>query len=982
MKAVFSIVSMLLATGLFFMSDLQAQSTDAAQYLHNFSQAEGQYNRGRDIANIGLLDEAIGMYEKLCRRLEDEGLAERYAFLYQMARYKIGWCWFRKYEIADNSAYLTEAQGCFDDFLVAAPDSIALLGAYMGAEARLRLVTSRAYEHLVTGDLGGSLPNLKLMLSEAKDRFDRVAQRYAYIDGPMVRAGALIRSVDVAYALSKVTQAASGVGGSSASALPHFEAVGYQGILPRLPTDLEAESDAVRGVVNYSQAVLEMDKALITDNSTSFITARNLMTFDVFACDGNLRRGIATLASGANAADAITMLRAASSRDGLVEASYWLGRAYLIQCEFPNARNSFDAFLNGTSDADIRLKRLREQAQRMVRVIRIAQGDQRAVQEIDRLPYEDLKIILRVAALAKGNELTRIVAAVDALLKDPVRVGGDQEMTDFFRGLFQSLKGEAAIGSSNRRAEFGRAAPLLQRVNGDYGAEAKYIRARALFFAGDFDQARPLLKDLVNTNHSLRALFYIGEIYRERKEFGSAKLCYEVMSTTLQNSASSADTRYWVNKAEGGIRALPLGEAAGGGIDDLNLTGIRHPDNLLSISGEVVSYETLAEFDAVKAKWCDETREQFAIWGFPKLSIYPSPAGVQRSSLGKLSFGNLSAQICDQITMNEKWNLRLRVISQSEPNGVSGCSVSSKGRPLPFRSGYYCNDGLPFDAPDVLTITGEKLYPSEWVIPAQGISDFDTTIVVSTRPDSLHKCSEGADLPAGSVARPRDCNYVMAKWLEGKLPAAVNQILQQERGLRDIAYDSTKDRFLVVSADQGNALAVYSAAGGKQDIDFALAAGQDMAANSPEGIAIDRDGNIYLADWGNHRVIVFDGESNYRFEFGRPRGAGEENAGAAFRLTFPTRIAFEEDAEGVTVAENGAQKTYYRETHILVADRYGIHRFDSRGRYLDTPISAEAMPSGRGSLYSFLVTGYGEKAKMAVVDRISGKVRVFASRCE
>ena len=287
-------------------------------------------------------------------------------------------------------------------------------------------------------------------------------------------------------------------------------------------------------------------------------------------------------------------------------------------------------------------------------------------------------------------------------------------------------------------------------------------------------------------------------------------------------------------------------------------------------------------------------------------------------------------------------------------NGERHCHASGPGIPVSrqlevtaFADGYH---------PTVFTITSYEPGVADFTI---GLAEVTNFVV-----ESIQQCSAAEDCLIDNRLR----NQVIP--LAGN--SAVIDAFTSDPAIRDLALDKQKERYLAVSCERPNSLLVFPKTGEPARLTMDLTLNEPMV--SPEGVTVDSDGNIYVVDWGGHQVVVLDGNGVEQFRFSE---LGFLKAGGKGHLVFPCRIAIEEDGKGIAAAG----ETIIREKHLLVTDRVGLHRFDSKGLYLDQPVSASGLGYPVGACSGVTIGGYGVDSHLSVIDRINGLVsRLRADR--
>ncbi|CAF1119062.1 unnamed protein product [Adineta steineri] len=74
--------------------------------------------------------------------------------------------------------------------------------------------------------------------------------------------------------------------------------------------------------------------------------------------------------------------------------------------------------------------------------------------------------------------------------------------------------------------------------------------------------------------------------------------------------------------------------------------------------------------------------------------------------------------------------------------------------------------------------------------------------------------------------------------------------------------------------------------------------------NDPEGICIDNDNSIYIADLGNHRIVKW----NYNSKIGKVIAGGNGSGNQNNQLSYPTDIIFDKENNSFIISDPGNQR--------------------------------------------------------------------------
>jgi len=987
------------------MSAAQDSSTEIRDRIVT---AQERYEAARNAGSLDDLQEAYNTFNVICTEQDnlaranvesDRELAALCADLMPVALYSRGWCQFRIAELTEDSA---QYRAAFDDFADLANREWKHVAParYMAGEARLREVQVIKYH--ATAD--GSLREVLGPLSEKLDRADSFfATVRASTDDALLKACASIRALDSRFETAKLFQAA----GEHAEAIAILVSLDY-GTLPG------SVQEGLMGVVDYSDAMVALNRLMmepgfaVNDDGLLF---GDEQTFRRASLDHV--RGVQLLLAG-DEVSADTRLRSAISTDqrslsypgaasSVPEAHYWRGYIELIEND-ANASSSFDSFVRATAAVSgERLEKIRSDAQAKRDLVSPTTDnltDEQVAGFLRNVPASDRQrtalshakyLIMRASQERPGTSsqkrfLRKALAfctyvrirqqdAADALLNE----------AKFYYGIGDHMLGRT-LGDAQKIAKYCEVADLMLSITGDYEVEAKYIAAYNLYSAyetpGGTEQqgqrADRLFQELVSVG-SVRALYYWGSLLGKLYDSPDAReYCFQIVACRVDGVVDfkwldtkvgtpcawngSGQTNH-LSRVSDRIKAL---------LQRCRVNDVRCPDILSK--ADPVYFEKLALTAGARRLFAEESLEMLGKYSLPKRSLYPAHDAMPSSRLTERRFAAIDGPVDDILWLDRQWRLMASVYGTDASGAfpLYDCTIrmlETGGRQplqqLQWRDDFYRSDPIQSGDTVLVVIECPGYYTHCEVIPPRTFEDLVLSVNLSRRvryrPD---RAADGWRSVALGVHTDSAYQLVRSSDADSAVTATLQNTFARSVFARDLC--STGDPAASWVLDSRARKAVRPAIGGGA-AEVRLPAGSSWRC--PEGIALDSRGRFFIADCSEHCIFMCDPSGSELLRIGAfGRNTTADDCLPA-RFVLPTRVAIGEDQ-----GEYGGSIPP-RQTHVFVADRYGIHRCDSQGRYIE---SLDLGGSGVvfHEIHDLAVSGYGIGSKLYVVNK-AGEMLVF-----
>lgn len=938
----------------------------------------------------------------------DENLGRAFEPFLGKTAYLTGWTYFRRYEMDPRTTLLDSAAIWFARVVRAEDSVLGPAAAYMRGECGWRWVQAEAWKALCASPGLLSDDEVQGLLDHAEvtsSRFDSCLMLAA--EPSLLSDAAKLRKADLDYISARLLRAAH----RDSLAVRRIDSL-VRPALEGTLSDLSDQGTQLLPILEYAQGWCDLVSALWPVEEPGRIV--DLQVWAGFPGPRQeLRRGIALQVDGDYISAANSFARAAES--DILEGYYWGATAYLIAATsrqsldqarlttldaLRRSRESYQAFREAElEEADSRLLQLASQSRRRLLLLQVAMGETVDFDRMRALGREDLRFLIRVIVNTlephRSRALRNLSGFLQELLQNPVReeasivneqecqVGSaeplDADETQFFLGLTQALYAQGTFGDQRAEA-FRQAAATLAEVGGQYATEAMYIRARALFSGREFAEAEPLLERLVAEHRSTRSAYWYAANFARGRDLTPAdsqhvmRVLRAVVNTIEEAGVPSEYTSTHRN-AQALIERFDIDSDIQPSRDLAGLESLVCPESLSVDSvgpwPQRVFYETLYERDLIERQFAQLGREELSVFGPQPRAVFPAEVVCGDENR---YFVLSPAPAPDRIDVDDKWTARVQFashVARGLTGPVDSCFArnTTTGEAMICRwdeqdSRYYLQPkATVYDIVEV-TVFDNAHFPHRFTMTYDRAGGFkDTIVALAERVVYTRSASRSISDTATVWADSHKRKAVLLR--ERELPTSVTDALGDNPALRDVAHDPRTGRWLGVSVESPEELSIVGRSS------EALTLSVDPPLRSPEGIAVSPDGSILVADWRGHTVVVTDGAGREIDRLGSLGRFADSELFGEGHLVYPAAVEIITDDQGIAIEGN----RYWSPTHVLVTDRYGIHRFDSQGRFIETALVAD--PSELGAWNDLSVSGYGLGSRLQVIDLPGNSVVEF-----
>jgi hypothetical protein len=575
-----------------------------------------------------------------------------------------------------------------------------------------------------------------------------------------------------------------------------------------------------------------------------------------------------------------------------------------------------------------------------------------------------IQMLLKSAGQVVGPQRQRILDRIPPLFKFTENMKPND--TRFSRALWQFLNSEIQPSKAELTQRFIETAGYIgNTISGTdaYRFEEQYLQARSLLAAEKFDEAEKIFIRLINEDGSLRSAFFLGEIQRICKNKTAANQCFEEVKRA---TAGKEGGELWYKAAESSQRAMnDISGGSAGVLDGVRFGRVQFPED--ASKWGVAGIETDAVLESIyqKTEKLAQGLAEFAKFGLPKQGMYPSQIRPPGSRFADDDYdpGRFNAGIFEKIgAVTSK--LKVTVLMPAGA-AVSGISVRLNDQVMTLDSTGSCEREFTMGEKVNVQTSGAGYYPTAESFVVTQPKSVSRVILPEERFD-FARIDGYESVPLVQFSGRFDGNAVFFEGGAAALaPTALYRQFNENVLLRDFARSAAHQGVLAVTAS-GSILPVFKGADLEEQGGISLAA-DSATLKSPEGLAVDSEGLIYIVDLKQDRILIFRADGSFDRAFGTTGENTQDDVGKPARFARPCRICVVRDVQGVL---HEGQR-YIRKPKLIVTDRNGAYFLDDQGNYLTTVFRS---PEPKGCLSAVTATGYGDECRVSIYNRSTGNV--------
>lgn len=991
----------------------------SGESYYNKALAETNRNKSRDLFNAA--------WSEFAKAKTSADFKLHYPEYFHAAYYKMAWCSYRLAELNERPGeMLKRASREFLELPSDVPDSLRIFSLFMAADCKIRESLFNLYDLADANFENGALPGVMESVAAARQWLDSVIHSVPSNFAPHnildLQTAAAIKRASLNYYLGKLYQmlppdAFAAVNDpqkksdARQTALFYFQSLNYD--------SLRFASSFAPQAISYLNLMKQFNLHLLNRNAASqnrFKSVLNELRGRDLIMEGHFRlAGVYhSLPEGEEGDFNQQALSFYDSSSAISEADYWMANIYMIEDEVERSREHFQQFIAAMSSVtisnrgqilfeDAQIKKflldfetfyLADQTVELQNLAEQVEAFYPRSQSL-RQRLERLKVLMHLAlinnpaelwaSVLTGSDEEKLQQALDAIMfvlsRAALNIGVTREKyilllsplfeitqtrrsdaARFFKGIVKTLEAEIQARPDEKVEIYKTAAALLSGIHPDYEFkdEADYVRGICLFYAEDFEQARQVFLPLINQKRYLRALFYMAEIFRYSGQGRAARECYQAIVAKLKDSRDDF-SEYWFVNALAGIASSD----DSGDLTVLANIDIQNIEFLPPLNEKTLIFERLADESFLRQQLTRENITMLARFGLPQKECYPSRHVLRHSLFVSENIFTNFPHLIDEMRGALSSTLKLTVIL---PKDIAGeCEVFLNHKMLTGSGGIFYSPGIPLNSEYEILVQHPQCYLYRQLYKFSKPGEDAKVVVLTRKIDFSRAAALKRTEKAPQLFEPRWDGNVVLNHLP---PEASSPQLKSDFArffeLRDVAFDRTANRFLAVHANENKVLAYSQRENGSS---FAISWTDSL--KSPEGLALDSRGHIFIADWGHHRIVETDNTGQWLRSFASFGNNTAHDIGKSIKLMFPTRVAVVEDHQGVQVGDN----KWFGEPYLFIADHNGIHVCNLRGEYLGTVLSPnEDFP--RGSFYAFTV----ERKQSQFVLRVVGRSEKSSGR--